>query len=301
MEKLSKKLQISADLAARQYTKPKSIKRAVSKSSKDAKADLNDLRLKFNDSLAAIYTPATQSSGHVACQKLMQERIGDRQALRTILACLTDRQLIQASRGQDKAATSLGLHANLFGFLSKKFEKDLVDPIDSPSTRRKTYARILRFFTEVLFLEANVTIYKGCVTSMNEILECTFPEYLEDPSCQDLTKVFLEPLFQILRDRGTLKNANAAACFCLRHIVQNLTNRHSHLVTPAFSKQFTNIALRHKVTHANFVETLIDLMRFHGDGRYENRGIEGIVDEKLKQLFEYSINSISTIMANCKG
>ena len=136
---------------------------------------------------------------------------------------------------------------------------------------------------------------------MNEILECTFPEYLEDPSCQDLSKVFLDPLFQILRDRGTSKNANAAACFCLRHMVQNLTNRHSHLVTPAFSRQFTNVAIRHKVTHTHFVETLIDLMRFHGDGRYENRSIEGIVDEKLKQLFEYSLNSISTMMANCKG
>ena len=52
MEKLSKKLRNSADLAARQYTKPKSIKRAVSKSSKEAKADLNELRLKFSGSLA---------------------------------------------------------------------------------------------------------------------------------------------------------------------------------------------------------------------------------------------------------
>lgn len=117
---------------------------------------------------------------------------------------------------------------------------------------------------------------------MNEILECTFPEYLEDPTCQDLTKVFLDPLFELLRHKGTNKNAAAAACYCLRFMVQNLTNKHSHLVTPAFSKQFTNIALRHKITHANFVETLIDLMRFHGDGRYQNKGIEGIVDEKLK-------------------
>ena len=52
LEKLSKKLRNSADLAARQYTKPKSIKRAVSKSSKEAKADLNELRLKFSGSLA---------------------------------------------------------------------------------------------------------------------------------------------------------------------------------------------------------------------------------------------------------
>ena len=41
MERLSKKMRNSADLAARQYTKPKSIKRAVSKSSKEAKVDLN--------------------------------------------------------------------------------------------------------------------------------------------------------------------------------------------------------------------------------------------------------------------
>ena len=47
----------------------------------------------------------------------------------------------------------------------------------------------------------------------------------------DVNKVFLDPLFEILKTPGTSKNANAAACFCLRSILEFLRNNAQHLVT----------------------------------------------------------------------
>ena len=66
---------------------------------------------------------------------------------------------------------------------------------------------------------------------MTEILESTFPEMLEPDASEDFNKVFMEPLFSILREKGTNKNANAAACYCLRNIVEHLRTKQPHLVT----------------------------------------------------------------------
>jgi len=41
----------------------------------------------------------------------------------------------------------------MFGELGKAFGKDLVDPLDKPGTRKKTYERILNFLKAVFFTE----------------------------------------------------------------------------------------------------------------------------------------------------
>ena len=83
----------------------------------------------------------------------------------------------------------------MFGELGKAFGKDLVDPLDKPGTRKKTYERILNFLKAVFFNEQSDEIYKGCVMSMIEILENVFPEYLDVENTTSLHQVFLNPLF----------------------------------------------------------------------------------------------------------
>ena len=39
----------------------------------------------------------------------------------------------------------MGFHASMFGFLSKMFEKQMIDPLDKPATRLKTWQRILDY------------------------------------------------------------------------------------------------------------------------------------------------------------
>ena len=127
---------------------------------------------------------------------------------------------------------------------------------------------------------------------MTEILESTFPELTEPDASEEFNKVFMEPLFAILKEKGTNKNANAAACFCLRSFVEYLRAKQPNMVTQKFAFKFTDLAIRHKIISSNFVELLRDLMRFF------DRGISGIVTVKTKALFEYSINAISTTMGH---
>ena len=220
---------------AAQYTKKTSLRKADRTTKSKEKVDLNELRNKFNKKLADVYTPATHEKAVVACHSLMREYAGDRQALRVIINCLTDKQLISASRGSNQA-TSIALHAAMFGVLSQVFMKDLVDPLDKPANRRRTYERIFTFFSGSLFSESSDTIYKGCGTSMTEILESTFPEMLEqnpmiEPTAhEDFIKVFLEPLWQILREKGKNKNMKLASCFCLRNIIEHLKEEHPHML-----------------------------------------------------------------------
>ena len=192
----------------------------------------------------------------------------------------------------------MGIHAAMFGVLAQVFKKDLVDPHGKPANRRKTYERIFAFFNSALFTEASEIIYNGCATSMVEILEHTFPELLEsnpmiaaaNSGGSDVAKVFLDPLFDILKTPGTSKNANAAACYCLRSLMEYLRNNAQHLVTQTLAQRFSAIAIKYKVFQENFVEILRDLMRFF------DKGITGIVTTKTQQLYEYSIKAMSVIM-----
>lgn len=58
------------------------------------------------------------------------------------------------------------------------FKKNLVDPIDKPATRKKTFDRILGFLTSTLFSEGSDVVANGCAISIIEIFEEVFPEML---------------------------------------------------------------------------------------------------------------------------
>ena len=114
---------------AKSYASKKAVRDISGKAKSKEKSELNELRNKFNQKLAAVYVKATHKNGTVACHNLMREYAGDRQALHEILACLTDRQLITASQGKiSEGNLALPLHAAMFGVLAQVFKKELVDP-----------------------------------------------------------------------------------------------------------------------------------------------------------------------------
>ena len=58
--------------------------------------------------------------------------------VRVVIQALTNVSVIQ----KNPNATALGLHAALFGDLAKTFKKGMIDPIDKPAKRSKTFDRI---------------------------------------------------------------------------------------------------------------------------------------------------------------
>lgn len=68
----------------------------------------------------------------------------------------------------------------MFGYLAREFKRDLVDSLDKPATRRKTFERIFQFMVTVFFLEGHDVVSSGCVKTFIEIMENVLPELLDD-------------------------------------------------------------------------------------------------------------------------
>lgn len=100
--------------------------------------DLSDVGIAFNQQLARIYNPSTQTPAVEECIRLINENSSNRQMVRIVIGALTDKDLTN-SKTSYSANNALGFHASLFGRLAFAFKDDMIDPIDKPATRLNTW------------------------------------------------------------------------------------------------------------------------------------------------------------------
>ena len=96
--------------------------------------------------------------------------------LKVFIKALTDKSILTGN----PQATSLCLHASLFGELAKVYKTRFVEPFDRPRTSEKLYERIIKFMVADIFITGQQVAYNGCGSSMTDILEHSFPELLVD-------------------------------------------------------------------------------------------------------------------------
>ena len=145
--------------------------------------------------------------------------------VRVVIAALTDKDLTNKATNM----TAMGFHASMFGFLAKEFGKDMVDPLDKPGTRVKTYCRIFEFLSSVMFMKQGEVVDNGCSMSMIEILNHVFPEYLQEVNAHKLETQFLNPLLEILKPTGgNSKMQECSAVYCLRRLIEHLIKEHAN-------------------------------------------------------------------------
>jgi hypothetical protein len=154
------------------------------------------------------------------------------------------------------------LHASMFGVLADAFKTNMVDPKDKPATKRKTYDRILGFMTSVFFNDTAEKIHNACAISIIEIIENTFPEYLDPLNADKLQLVFFAPLLRFIQEGGNSKNVVASSGFCIKAILLHLMKNYPRLVTPEVAMKLTDIAIKNKISQANYVKVVESLLGF---------------------------------------
>jgi len=137
--------------------------------------------------------------------------------------------------------TALGLHAALFGDLAKAFKKRMVDSIDKPARRSKTYERILQFLIKHMFVYGDV-VANGCGYAMTEILEHVFPEYLTVET-EKIVPTFFGPLVDMFAPIHQNRAKMHSACFCIRRILKFLVEKHKSIVTIELSEYLVSTIL----------------------------------------------------------
>ena len=109
---------------------------------------LQDLRVSFNLSIARIFKPASQDKGLSECINAFKINNDDIRCLKVFIKALTDKSILTGNY----QATSLCLHASLFGELAKVYKTKFVEPFDRPRTSEKLYDRILKFMVADIFI-----------------------------------------------------------------------------------------------------------------------------------------------------
>jgi len=70
--------------------------------------------------------------------------------VRIAIGCLTDRSILSLPQAYGNF-NALSTHTSLFSYAAKSFKTNMVDPIDKPASRKKTYEKILAFYSRDLF------------------------------------------------------------------------------------------------------------------------------------------------------
>jgi hypothetical protein len=136
---------------------------------------------------------------------------------------------------------ALGLHAALFGDLAKAFKKGMVDSLDKPAKRSKTFERIQQFLIKNMFVYSDV-VANGCGYAMTEILEHVFPEYLST-EVERFVPAFIDPLLAMLAPIHQNRAKMHSACFCIRRMLKFLVQKHRSVVTFQLSEYIVSAAL----------------------------------------------------------
>ena len=178
------------------------------------------------------------------------------------------------------------LHASMFGVLADQFKTNMVYPVDKPPSKRKTYDRILGFMASVFFNDTAEKIHNACAISIIEILENTFPEYLDPLKADKLQLVFFAPLLRYIQEGGNSKNVVASSAFVIKEILLHLMKNHPELVTQEMAMKLADIAIKSKVNQANYVKAIEILLDFF------NQGVAAVAGGNSRHLFSYAISSI---------
>lgn len=59
----------------------------------------------------------------------------------------------------------------MFGFLAKMFGPGMIDPLDKPASRLKTFQRIYDYLHTEMFSKGSEIVDNGCSMSMIEMLQ----------------------------------------------------------------------------------------------------------------------------------
>lgn len=178
-------------------------------------SEIQLVKKEFDENLARVYQPAAHQKGWAECHRLMTEHAGERKYVRVFIGSLTDKSFGAAAPSY---VTGLAMHAAMFGYLSKQFEKNMVDSLDKAPTRDRTFKRIFKALVDLFFVHPYEDVANGCAVSIIEILLHTFPELLTADFNLTMIDSFIEPLLKLL-PVGNSVQLNSAS-YCLRKLVQ---------------------------------------------------------------------------------
>ena len=198
-------------------------------------------------------------------------------------------------------ATVIGMeiYALLYGYISRVYKENLMDPIDNPPNIIKTINRILTHIRQYYLSSNSYMVHKSSSRSICDIYDNCMPK----DNIKNIYMIFFEPLFEILSN-GTGKSIQEGAAICLMDFIYHLgenqkKNNINKKILDTIDDKIIALCTKTSLENPYIFEALYNLINFNKIENYSNH-LKEIYDRFIFILCKTNKNKYNYLMKlNC--
>ena len=182
-------------------------------------------------------------------------------SLRIFISCLSKYDPTSSIKAKE-------YYALLYGYISKIFQENLMDPLDKPPNIIKTINRILTHIRQYYLNQNSYNIHKASAISICDIYDYCMPK----DNVKTVYMIFIEPFINII-DNGNMKVSQEGSAVCLSDFIYHLGKENGEFnnrILSTLDEKIISLCTKSSLDNSYIFEALYNLMQFTNIENYNN-------------------------------
>ena len=185
----------------------------------------------------------------------------NQESLRIFISCLSKYDPTSSIKAKE-------YYALLYGYISKIFQENLMDPLDKPPNIIKTINRILTHIRQYYLNQNSYNIHKASAISICDIYDYCMPK----DNVKTVYMIFIEPFINII-DNGNMKVSQEGSAVCLSDFIYHLGKENGEFnnkILSTLDEKIIALCVKSSLDNSYIFEALYNLMQFTKIENYNN-------------------------------
>ena len=185
----------------------------------------------------------------------------NQESLRIFISCLSKYDPTSSIKAKE-------YYALLYGYISKIFQENLMDPLDKPPNIIKTINRILTHIRQYYLNQNSYNIHKASAISICDIYDYCMPK----DNVKTVYMIFIEPFINII-DNGNMKVSQEGSAVCLSDFIYHLGKENGEFnnrILSTLDEKIISLCTKSSLDNSYIFEALYNLMQFTNIENYNN-------------------------------
>ncbi len=185
----------------------------------------------------------------------------NQESLRIFISCLSKYDPTSSIKAKE-------YYALLYGYISKIFQENLMDPLDKPPNIIKTINRILTHIRQYYLNQNSYNIHKASAISICDIYDYCMPK----DNVKTVYMIFIEPFINII-DNGNMKVSQEGSAVCLSDFIYHLGKENGEFnnrILSTLDEKIISLCTKSSLDNSYIFEALYNLMQFTKIENYNN-------------------------------
>ena len=185
----------------------------------------------------------------------------NQESLRIFISCLSKYDPTSSIKAKE-------YYALLYGYISKIFQENLMDPLDKPPNIIKTINRILTHIRQYYLNQNSYNIHKASAISICDIYDYCMPK----DNIKTVYMIFIEPFINIINN-GNVKVSQEGCAVCLSDFIYHLGKENGEFnnkILSTLDEKIIALCVKSSLDNSYIFEALYNLMQFTNIENYNN-------------------------------